>query len=116
MTTASGRFLVIDYDKDKARPYVKALLAKVNRLKEVKMLWFALFFLVLGILAQIALFFVLSFQVTELAKLVEKQKSTTLTTPATVSKEIRKIDGEIGQETLKEAVTESSTVSNRIFK
>ena len=40
--TADDRFAVIDYDKDKARPYVKALLAKVNRLREVKLLYFVL--------------------------------------------------------------------------
>jgi len=39
LETPDGCHLLIDYDKDKARPYVKALLAKVNRLKEVKMLW-----------------------------------------------------------------------------
>lgn len=40
--TASGRYCLVDYDKDKARPWVKALLAKVNKLKEVKMLWFVI--------------------------------------------------------------------------
>lgn len=41
-TTSDGRFVLIDYDKDKARPYVKALLAKVGKLKEVKMLYWAI--------------------------------------------------------------------------
>ena len=39
LVTASGQFCVIDFDKDQARPYVKALLAKVNKLLEVKLLW-----------------------------------------------------------------------------
>ena len=37
--TSDGHYRVIDYDKDKARPYVKALLAKVNKLREVKLLY-----------------------------------------------------------------------------
>lgn len=41
--TADGRFVLIDYDKEKARPFVKALLAKVGKLKEVKMLWWVIF-------------------------------------------------------------------------
>lgn len=39
LVTASWQFCVIDFDKDQARPYVKALLAKVNKLLEVKLLW-----------------------------------------------------------------------------
>lgn len=42
MKTADGRFTIVDYDKDKIRPYVKSLLAKVNRLLEVKLLWFVI--------------------------------------------------------------------------
>jgi len=46
LTTASQQFTIIDYDKDLARPYVKAILAKVNKLKEVKMLWAVIIILV----------------------------------------------------------------------
>ncbi len=53
LTTASGQFTIIDYDKDKARPYVKALLAKVNHLREVKMLWFSLGISILMLLISI---------------------------------------------------------------
>lgn len=39
MTSVCEKYKIIDYDKDKARPYFKALLAKVNKLLEVKLLW-----------------------------------------------------------------------------
>lgn len=42
LVTASGQYCVVDYDKDQARRYVKALLAKVNKLLEVKLLWIIL--------------------------------------------------------------------------
>ena len=37
LTTANKEYTVIDYDKDLARPYVKALLAKVNKFIESKL-------------------------------------------------------------------------------
>ena len=51
LITASGQYCVIDYDKDQARPYVKALLAKVNKLKEVKLLYATIFILILSFIS-----------------------------------------------------------------
>ncbi len=66
LVTASGQFTVIDYDKDLARPYVKALLAKVNRLREVKMLWGVL---ILSILTMIGGTFLFTLVLVEIGKI-----------------------------------------------
>jgi len=49
-----------------ARPYVKALLAKVNKLKEVKMLWWILFILVFTYISFLGLFFIGLFKVLDI--------------------------------------------------
>jgi hypothetical protein len=54
LITASGQYCVIDYDKDQARPYVKALLAKVNKLKEVKLLYATIFILIFSFIGMCA--------------------------------------------------------------
>jgi len=66
LTTASLNYTLIDYDKDLARPYVKALLAKVNKLKEVKMLWWILFILVFTYISFLGLFFIGLFKVLDI--------------------------------------------------
>ena len=48
VVSASEDYMVIDYDKEQARPYVKALLAKVNKLREIKILYFCLAILILN--------------------------------------------------------------------
>jgi len=70
LTTASQEYTIIDYDKDLARPYVKAILAKVNKLKEVKMLWAVIIILIFAYLSFIALFFVQYFGVNDLRKAI----------------------------------------------
>ena len=70
LTTASRDYTIIDYDKDLARPYVKAILAKVNKLKEVKMLWAVLIIMVFFYLSFIALFFVQYFRISDLQKIM----------------------------------------------
>ncbi len=62
MISKSGQYMVIDYDKDQARPYVKALLAKVNRLREVKMLYITIALTILSWLTLIFFFVLLSIQ------------------------------------------------------
>lgn len=56
MYAADGRSAIIDYDKDKGRFYVKAFLAKVNDLKEIRLLWWVLFMLGFSLFMQIVLF------------------------------------------------------------
>lgn len=68
LTTASLNYTLIDYDKDLARPYVKALLAKVNKLKEVKMLWWVLFILIFTYISFLSLFFIWFFKVLDVEK------------------------------------------------
>jgi len=70
LTTASQEYTIIDYDKDLARPYVKAILAKVNKLKEVKMLWAVIIIMVFAYLSFIALFFVQYLGVNDLRKAI----------------------------------------------
>jgi hypothetical protein len=67
-------YRVIDYDKDKARPYVKALLAKVNRLREVKLLYLTIILLII-VIAEAAVFgTVVSNQVADVSKLAREVK------------------------------------------
>jgi len=40
--SADADFVLINYDRDDARPYVKALIAKANKLREVKLLYLSL--------------------------------------------------------------------------
>lgn len=40
--SATADIVLINYDRDDARPYVKALMAKANKLREVKLLYLAL--------------------------------------------------------------------------
>lgn len=70
LTDKTERFMLIDYDKDEGRFYVKALLAKVNKLKEVKMLWMVIFTLLLFFLVYVASFVVLSLKISDLQKAV----------------------------------------------
>lgn len=70
LTSATWNYTLIDYDKDLARPYVKALLAKVNKLKEVKMLWAVLFLILFTYLTFFALFFIQYFRISDLQKLI----------------------------------------------
>lgn len=73
--TADDRFAVIDYDKDKARPYVKALLAKVNRLREVKLLYFVLGIVILQTFGLITVIVQNSFQSSTINKIAETPAS-----------------------------------------
>jgi len=68
LTTSSLNYTLIDYDKDLGRPYVKALLAKVNKLKEVKMLFWVLFILIFTYITFLVLFFLWFFKILDLEK------------------------------------------------
>lgn len=48
--SADASIVLINYDRDDARPYVKALIAKANKLREVKLLYWALALLILQLL------------------------------------------------------------------
>lgn len=77
--TADDRFAVIDYDKDKARPYVKALLAKVNRLREVKLLYFVLGIVIIHTFGIITLIVQNAFQSSTINKIAETPASSART-------------------------------------
>ena len=64
--TADEKYMVIDYDKDQARPYVKALLAKVNKLKEVRMLWWLLSFMFVFYITSVIMSSVALFRIAEI--------------------------------------------------
>lgn len=85
--TASGRYCLVDYDKDKARPWVKALLAKVNKLKEVKMLWFVIGMQVLFAICGLILFLIVIDQIGKTQEMIGKIN---VKTPPAVSKVVEK--------------------------
>lgn len=72
LVTACKNYVLIDYDKDLARPYVKALLAKVNKLREVKMLVWVLFILVFTYITFLILFFLSFFKILDIEKSIVK--------------------------------------------
>lgn len=74
LETSDWKILLIDYDKDKARPYVKALLAKVGKLREVKMLWWAILLLVINIFFTAFSYFSISIQSGGIEKKIEEMK------------------------------------------
>lgn len=77
--TADDRFAVIDYDKDKARPYVKALLAKVNKLREVKLLYFVLGIVIIQTFGLITIIVQNAFQTSTLDKIDKSPATATKT-------------------------------------
>lgn len=72
LVTSCKNYVLIDYDKDLARPYVKALLAKVNKLREVKMLVWVLFILVFTYITFLILFFLSFFKILDIEKSIVK--------------------------------------------
>ena len=80
LTSASRDYCIIDYDKDLARPYVKAILAKVNKLKEVKMLWGVLFLLIFTYISLVILWVVQYISVNDLRKTIVNQQASISTT------------------------------------
>lgn len=77
LVSKNETYTLIDYDKDQARFYVKALLAKVNKLKEVKMLWGAIFLMTITFLSMILFFTVTFFKFSEVIKAIDKTPSQT---------------------------------------
>lgn len=75
LTSADKQFTVIDYDKDLARPYVKALLAKVNKLKEVKLLWATIIILIFSFFTFVILFIVSFYRIWQINKLIIDNKN-----------------------------------------
>jgi len=75
LTTANKEYTVIDYDKDLARPYVKALLAKVNKLKEVKLLWATIIILIFSFFTFVILFIVSFYRIWQVNKLILENKN-----------------------------------------
>ena len=81
MTSKSGQYMVIDYDKDQARPYVKALLAKVNRLREVKMLYITIAMVLVSWITLIFFFVLLSIQQWDMWKALKTLQTAQVVAP-----------------------------------
>jgi len=76
MYAADGRSAIVDYDKDKGRFYVKAFLAKVNDLKEIRLLKWVLSLQGINIFLEIVFFCVVLYFISSAEERIIKTVAT----------------------------------------
>lgn len=114
--TSDGMYCLIDYDKDKARPYFKALLSKVNKLLEVKLLWFIIAFMVLSSLFSIVFWIIVLSQIWNVQDGIKNIKIPTQNNVQVVPNGWVNIFEDVKDQTKNQVIeTKKNVPQNRIF-